>query len=66
MATYIPGFSDADVLASSLRLLRTLTPDVVISSAFQGDSAVHRINSGRWPEHVDQALDGLSAGLTTY
>ncbi len=65
-AGYIPGISDADALASSLRLLRTLTPDVVISSAFQGDSAVHRIDSGRWPEHVDQALDGLSAGLTTY
>ncbi len=65
-AGYIPGIGDADALATSLRLLRTLTPDVVISSAFQGDSAVHRIDEGRWPEHVDQALAGLSAGLTTY
>ena len=65
-AGYIPGIGDADALARSLGLLRTLTPDVVISSAFQGDSAVHRIEPGRWPDHVDQALDGLSAGLTTY
>ena len=65
-AGYIPGISDADALASSLRLLRTLSPDVVISSAFQGDSAVHRIDAGRRPEHVDQALDGLSAGSTNY
>ena len=39
------------------------TPDVVISSAFQGDSAVHRIDAGRWPEHVDQALDGPVRGF---
>lgn len=62
-AGYIPGISDADALARSLRMLRTFTPDVVISSAFQGDSAVHRIEAGRWPEHVDQALDGMSATL---
>ena len=65
-AGYIPGIGDADALAQSLRLLRTLTPDVVISSAFQGDSAVHRIGPGGWHDHVDQALDGLSTGLTTY
>jgi hydroxyacylglutathione hydrolase len=61
-AGYIPGIGDADALAASLRLLRTLTPDVVISSAFQGDSAVHRIEQGRWRDHVDEALDGLSTG----
>lgn len=60
-AGYIPGISDADALATSLRLLRTMAPDVVISSAFQGDSAVNRIGSGRWADHVDEALDGLSA-----
>ncbi len=59
-AGYIAGISDADALAESLRLLRTLAPDVVISSAFHGDSAVHRVEAGRWQEHVDQALDGLS------
>ncbi|HEX3289572.1 MAG TPA: MBL fold metallo-hydrolase [Mycobacterium sp.] len=62
-AGYIPGISDADALAASLRLLRTLEPDVAISSAYQGDSAVHRIEAGRWADHVDQAIDGLTASL---
>jgi len=65
-AGYIPSVGDADALGESLRLLRTLSPDVVISSAFQGDSAVHRIQPKRWKDHIDQALDGLSAGLTSY
>src|SRR6476469_7380827 len=69
-AGYIPGIGDADALATSLRLLRTLSPDVVISSAFQGDSAVHRIEPARWTDHVDQALAGLSTatakGQTRY
>ncbi|RDH77494.1 MBL fold metallo-hydrolase [Mycolicibacterium moriokaense] len=62
-AGYLPGIGDADALAASLQVLRALTPDVVISSAFQGDSAVTRIRAGRWSEHVDQALDGLSASM---
>jgi hydroxyacylglutathione hydrolase len=62
-AGYIQGISDADTLAESLLLLRTLEPDAVISSAYQGDSAVHRIAAGRWVDHVDQALDGLSSIL---
>jgi hydroxyacylglutathione hydrolase len=65
-AGYFPGNSDTDAFIDSLRLLRALSPDVVISSAFQGNSAVHRIAPGSWPDHVDQALDGLSAGLTKY
>lgn len=58
-AGYIEGISNAESLADSLRLLADLSPDVVISSAFQGDSAVHRIEPGRWKEHVGQALAGL-------
>lgn len=65
-AGYIRGIGDADALATSLRLLRTLNPDVVISSAFQGDSAVHRIQPGRWTDHIDEALDGLEQGATSY
>jgi glyoxylase-like metal-dependent hydrolase (beta-lactamase superfamily II) len=60
-AGYIPGIGDAEALAASLRLLRSLTPDVVVSSAFQGDSAVHRIQPGCWKDCVDEALDGLAA-----
>lgn len=65
-AGYIPGIADADALADSLRLLRTLDPDVVISSAFQGDSAVHRIQPGRWTDHIDEALNGLSTSSPGY
>ena len=65
-AGYIPGIGDADALADSLRLLRTLNPDVVISSAFQGDSAVHRIQPGRWTDHIDEALKGLSTSSPGY
>ena len=65
-AGYIPGIGDADALADSLRLLRTLRPDVVISSAFQGDSAVHRIQPGRWTDHIDEALKGLSTSSPGY
>lgn len=60
-AGYIDGISDAPSLADSLRVLAELEPDVVISSAFQGDSAVHRIQRGDWRDHVAQALDGLPA-----
>jgi hypothetical protein len=65
-AGYLPGIGDADALAASLRLLRTLSPDVMISSAFNGDSAVTRIQPGRWHDHVDQALASLSAGTPSY
>jgi hydroxyacylglutathione hydrolase len=60
-AGYIPPISDADTLAQSLQLLRTLTPDVVISSAFPSDSAVHALDGRPWTECVDEALTGLFA-----
>lgn len=58
-AGYIEGISDRDSLAASLKLLATLGPQVVISSAYQGDGAVHGIQAGAWQDHVEQALDGL-------
>ncbi|MBX7431110.1 MBL fold metallo-hydrolase [Mycobacterium sp. Y57] len=58
-AGYIEGMSDRAALADSLTLLAELEPDVVISSAFQGDSAVHRIAPGGWQDHVAQARYGL-------
>jgi len=60
-AGYIPPISDADTLARSLRLLRALTPDVVISSAFPSDSAVHVLAGRPWSECVEEALAGLFA-----
>jgi len=56
----IEGVSNRERLRSSLQLLRTLSPDVVISSAFGGDSGYQRMNSSRqWQELVDGALSAL-------
>lgn len=67
-AGYIEGFhqpSDAETIAASLRVLADLTPDYVISSAFQGDSAVTRITPGHWRGHVAHAIAGLPTGART-
>ncbi|PRC45831.1 MBL fold metallo-hydrolase [Mycobacterium sp. ITM-2017-0098] len=68
LAGYIEGFhqpSDANTIADSLRVLAELSPDVVISSAFQGDSAVHRITPGEWRGHVAHAIAGLPTAART-
>jgi glyoxylase-like metal-dependent hydrolase (beta-lactamase superfamily II) len=60
-AGYIAPISDADRLSSTLReVLRPLTPDVVISSAYQGE-AVHPLGDASWADCVDAALDRLAA-----
>ncbi|MCT7661658.1 MBL fold metallo-hydrolase [Mycobacterium deserti] len=59
-AGFIPGMSDAEALTSTLQMLATLTPDVVISSAFQGPSAVHRIDPDGWSNLVEKAIYRLS------
>lgn len=61
-AGFLPGISDASALAASLRVLATLTPDLVISSAYAGDDGVHAVPAG-WPDCVEQALTGLSANV---
>ena len=66
-AGFIPGVHDESVrpiLASSLRILRALNPDVVFGSAFSGDFGFEEIPSGSWSEKVDAALDRLLAGST--
>lgn len=60
-AGYLPGMSDATALASTLQHLALLTPDVVISSAFQGASGAHRVEPSSWAGHVERALDRLVA-----
>jgi hydroxyacylglutathione hydrolase len=52
----VPGRGDAGQLAASVELLRAETPDVVISSAFGGETAIESVDSARWAEIVDQAL----------
>jgi hydroxyacylglutathione hydrolase len=60
-AGYLPGHSDREALARSLAGLAALTPDVVISSAFQGDSGVTELGDRPWADCVDEALRSLGA-----
>jgi hydroxyacylglutathione hydrolase len=57
----VPGRSDAAQLTSSLQLLRTETPDIVIASAFGGETAIESVDARRWTEIVDQALASVPA-----
>ncbi|KUH81110.1 MULTISPECIES: MBL fold metallo-hydrolase [unclassified Mycobacterium] len=52
----VPGRGDAGQLRESVLLLGTVTPDLVISSAFGGDSAFVVVDEARWAECVAQAL----------
>lgn len=58
-AGYIPGYSEREALAESLRLLRELEPDVVVCSGFDGGSAYQAISSASWAGYVDRALENL-------
>jgi len=57
----VPGRGDAGQLAASVELLRADTPDVVISSAFGGVTAIESVDAGRWAEIVEQALASVAA-----
>src|SRR6516225_4747258 len=51
--TYLAaGVSDPAALRSSLELLGTLHPDVVITSAFRGQTAVHTLGARRWSDCI--------------
>lgn len=52
----VPGRGDAGALRDSVTLLGTVQPDIVISSAFGGDTAIEVVDSQRWAECIDQAL----------
>ena len=56
-AGYIPSISEAGPLAASLDVLGALdpAPDLVISSAFAGDSGVHGVPDGVWPSWIYEA-----------
>jgi glyoxylase-like metal-dependent hydrolase (beta-lactamase superfamily II) len=56
-STYlVPGRGSAAALRSSLELLGTLRPNIVISSAFGGDTAIETLGDGRWSVCVAEAL----------
>jgi glyoxylase-like metal-dependent hydrolase (beta-lactamase superfamily II) len=52
----VPGRGGASELRSSLELLRAVQPDIVISSAFGGETAFEAVDSRRWSQCIDQAL----------
>lgn len=58
-AGFLPPISDAAALDASLRVLATLRPSLVISSAFPGDAAVH-VPGATWARCVDQARSRLA------
>lgn len=64
-AGFVPGVSDAAALKSSLRLLSTLAPDLVISSAFAGPAGAHALGDTRWATCAEQAICTLPAATTT-
>lgn len=59
-AGYLQGISDAEALTESLRVLRELRPDLVMSSALIRDGATHEMSPTRWTDAVDEALSGLA------
>jgi glyoxylase-like metal-dependent hydrolase (beta-lactamase superfamily II) len=60
-AGYLPSISEAGPLVESLRLLGTLRPDLVISSAFAGKTAVHVPGGTHWANCVSRARARLAA-----
>jgi glyoxylase-like metal-dependent hydrolase (beta-lactamase superfamily II) len=62
-ATFVvPGRGDAAAIRDSLKVLATVQPDLVISSAFGGPTAVEVIvDSRRWAQCIDQALESVPA-----
>jgi hydroxyacylglutathione hydrolase len=56
-STYlVPGRGSTEQLRSSLELLRTVQPNLVISSAFGGDTAIESVSDGRWHACIAEAL----------
>jgi glyoxylase-like metal-dependent hydrolase (beta-lactamase superfamily II) len=52
----VPGRGDAAAMRDSIKLLGTVEPDIVISSAFGGETPIEAVDAARWSEIVDQAL----------
>ncbi|MBF6328847.1 MBL fold metallo-hydrolase [Nocardia transvalensis] len=61
-AGYIEGHSDRDTLLTALDTLATLTPDVIVSSAFIGDSGVTELGDRPWSDCVAEARRAFESG----
>ncbi|MFF0527517.1 MBL fold metallo-hydrolase [Nocardia amikacinitolerans] len=56
---YLDGHSDRETLLASLDVLAELTPDVIVSSAFMGESGVTELGDRPWADCVDEARRAL-------
>ncbi|MFI6868240.1 MBL fold metallo-hydrolase [Nocardia sp. NPDC050406] len=61
-AGYLPEFSDRDALAATLDTLAELSPEVIVSSAFMGDSGVTELGERPWADAVAEARTALLDG----
>jgi hydroxyacylglutathione hydrolase len=52
----VPGRGDTAAMRESLTKLGTVAPDIVISSAFGGDTGFEEVDDRRWAECIDEAL----------
>jgi len=57
----VPGRGDHAAMRDSIKLLGSVDPDVVISSAFGGETAIETVDAARWSEIVDQAMASVQA-----
>jgi hydroxyacylglutathione hydrolase len=55
----VPGRGDAAALRDSLTLLDGIEPNLVISSAFGGESAVEAVDRPRWAQCITEAMATL-------
>jgi hydroxyacylglutathione hydrolase len=61
-STYlVPGRGDVAEMTASLATLRSVSPGLVISSAFGGDTAIERVENGRWIRCLDEALASVGS-----
>jgi len=61
-STYlVPGRGDATEMRTSLAALRSVSPGLVISSAFGGDTAIEEVTNGRWTRCLDEALTSVGS-----
>jgi hydroxyacylglutathione hydrolase len=56
----VPGRGDPAAMRDSVKLLGSIEPDVVISSAFGGETPIEAVDAERWSEIVDQALASVA------
>jgi hydroxyacylglutathione hydrolase len=56
-ATFVvPGRGDPAAMRDSVKMLGTVVPDIVVSSAFGGETGFEVVDPRRWSECIDQAL----------